>query len=199
MTNTVPKRAQRRPYGVDRTLTFLVGLAVFATATAALIVGFGLFGQVRSQRPLLDPIAINWLTAEPTVARITAITLGVLLTVLGLWWFLYALLPERKPDIDLHHHGNGRLTVAATAIAVAVRADAEQIDGVSKATARTVGKADRPALRLDIWLHESADLKDVWQQLNDHVLSRTRESLGIDTLPTAVRIQLDAPRREPVR
>lgn len=199
MTKTVPQRAQRRPYGADRTLTFLAGLAIFATATAALIVGFGLLGQLRSQRPLLDPIAIDWLAAEPTLARITAIAFGVLLTVLGLWWFLHALLPERKPDIDLHHRDNGRLTVAATAIAGAVRADAEQVDGVSKATARTVGKADRPALRLDIWLHESADLKDVWQQLNDRVLSRARESLGTDTLPTAVRIRLNAPQRNRVR
>lgn len=199
MTRTVPRRAQRRPYGVDRTLTFLVGLAIFATATAALIVGFGLLGQGRSQRPLLDPIALNWLATQPSTARITAIALGILLLVVGVWWFLHALLPERKPDLDLHRHDNGRLTVTATAIAAAVQADAEQIDGVSKATVRTVGKVDRPALRLGIWLHEGADLKAIWRQLNDHVLSRARESLGIETLPTAIRIKLDAARRERVR
>ncbi len=199
MTRTVPRRAQHRPYGVDRTLTFLVGLAVFALAIAALTVGFGLLGQGRSQRPLLDPIALDWLATEPVLARIAAIALGVLLVVAGLWWFLHALLPERKPDLDLYRHDDGRLTVTATAIAAAVRADAEQIDGVSKATARTVGKVDRPALRLGIWLHEGADLKAIWRQLNDHVLSRARESLGVESLPTAVRIQLDAARRERVR
>lgn len=199
MSRSVADKALRRSYGVERTLSFLVGLAVLAAAAAALLVGFGMFGQLRAERPLLDPMVVDWLAAQPTIARIGAIVTGVLLAGFGLWWFLHAVRPERRPDLTLRRDQDGHLTVTAAAIEAAVQADAEQVNGVSKVRARTVGSIDHPALRLSVWLHEGADLKAVWQALNERVLAHARESLGLDTLPTAIRLQLDAARRERVR
>lgn len=119
--------------------------------------------------------------------------LGVLLLWLGLWWFFRSLRPEGRPDLELADD----LVVTSSAISEAVRADAETVDGVGRARVRAVGDKEHPALRITLWLVEGTDLKRVWEQLDHTVLARARESLGVDVLPTAVRIELDttAPQR----
>ncbi|NBH04441.1 alkaline shock response membrane anchor protein AmaP, partial [Amycolatopsis sp. SID8362] len=91
------------------------------------------------------------------------------------------------------------LVVTASAIAEAVRADAERLDGVSRARVRAVGSRTAPALRVTLWLHEGTDLKSVWAGLDSQVLARARESLGLDALPTAVRLELDTAPAKRVR
>lgn len=63
---------------------------------------------------------------------------------------------------------------------------------------RLVGHPGRPGLRLTLWLREGADVREVWSELDSRVLARARESLGIDPLPTAVRIELDTAARQRV-
>jgi hypothetical protein len=192
-------RALARSYGTERTLTFLVGLLALLTGVAVLVVGLGWLGAFRARRPLLDPLAVDWLSREPTIARIVAIVVGVLLFVLGLWWFVRSLRPERKPDLELDHEDGEELVVTSSAISDAVQTDAESVDGVSKARARVVGEPAVPALRLSLWLREGAELKAVWEEIDGRVLARAREALGVATLPTAVRVELDAGQRRRVR
>ncbi|WP_410569753.1 alkaline shock response membrane anchor protein AmaP [Amycolatopsis sp. cmx-4-61] len=199
MSRTIAAKALSRSYTGERTLTFLVGLLAFAGGALALVVGFGGLGQFRGRRPLLDPIAVDWLGSHATPARIAAIVLGVLLFVLGLGWAVRSLRPERRPDLDLDRTDGAELVVTAAAIAGAVQADAERLDGVSRARVRAVGSRTSPALRITLWLHEGTDLKGVWSGLDTQVLTRARDSLGLASLPTAVRMELDTSPAKRVR
>ncbi|MFB9690421.1 alkaline shock response membrane anchor protein AmaP [Amycolatopsis plumensis] len=199
MSRSVATKALSRSYTGERTLTFLVGLLAFLGGALALVVGFGGLGEFRGRRPLLDPIALEWLGSHATPARIAAIVLGVLLFVLGLRWVVRSLRPEPRPDLDLDRTEGAELVVTAAAIAGAVEADAAQLDGVSRARVRAVGSRTSPALRITVWLHEGTDLKAVWSDLDARVLTRARESLGLASLPTAVRMELDTSPAKRVR
>ncbi|GAA4420847.1 hypothetical protein GCM10023148_20980 [Actinokineospora soli] len=171
------------------------GLVFLRPLGLRLVLGVGWLGRSRAERPVLDPVVVDALTASPVTTRLVAIGVGVLFLVAGLWLALRALRPERHPDLALEPD----LTVTSTAIASAIAADAERVDGVDRAKATVVGDADAPALRLSLWLAEGCDVKDVWRELDDSVLRRARESLGVDALPTAVRVELGAAKRTRVR
>ncbi|RJQ85247.1 Asp23/Gls24 family envelope stress response protein [Amycolatopsis panacis] len=192
MSNAVTaRRAQGRSYGAERTLTCLIGVVAILAGAAALVVGMGWLGRFRAQRPVLDPLAVGWLHDHALYARIGAVVIGVLLLVLGLWWLVRSLSPERHPDLRLDETPGAELTVTSGALAGAVSSDTEQIDGVVRARVRSVGTKAEPALRISLWLAEGADVRRVWEDLETHVLTRARESLGVTTLPTAIRLELD--------
>ncbi|OZM71066.1 alkaline shock response membrane anchor protein AmaP [Amycolatopsis antarctica] len=199
MSKSVSTKALARSYGAERGLTSVIGLLALAGGVAALVVGLGWLGDFRARRPVLDPLAVEWLGGHAVPAKIVAIVLGVLLFVFGLWWFFRSLRPEGRPDIELDREVGKELTVTSGAISSAVQADAESVEGVAKARARAVGDTTNPALRLTLWLREGTDLKAVWEELDARVLSRARESLGVEVLPTAVRIELDSGERQRVR
>ena len=196
---SVATKALSRSYAAERALTFTTGLLAVLAGAAALVVGFGVFGEFRGRRPLLDPIAVDWLGGHALPARIGAVVLGVVLLVFGLWWSRRSLRPEPRPDLALDRTEGEELVVTAAAISGAVRADAETLDGVSRARVRAVGTPDSPALRVTLWLSEGTDLKRVWEELDLRVLTRARESLGVDVLPTAVLLELDTAPSKRVR
>lgn len=189
---TAARKATARAAGAQRTLVGLIGLLSLAAGAAALVVGFGLLGANRAARSVLDPLVLDTLRAYPTFARGVAIVTGVILLILGLLWAVRALAPERRPNLLLDHSPDLRLEISASAIAGAVRADAETITGVSRARARMVGATASPVLRLDLWLEDGTDVRDVYRDLDTGVLARARDSLGVESLPTAIRIELDA-------
>jgi hypothetical protein len=189
---TAARKATARAAGAQRTLVGLIGLLSLAAGAAALIVGSGLLGTSRATRSVLDPIALATLGAYPTVARSVAIVTGVILLILGLLWAVRALAPERRPNLLLDQSPDLHLEISASAIADAVRADTETITGVSRARARMVGATANPVLRLDLWLEDGTDVRDVYRDLDAGVLTRARDSLGVESLPTAIRIELDA-------
>jgi hypothetical protein len=196
---TVSSRALARSYGTERALTFVVGFIALLAGAAVLVVGAGWVGEYRARRAVLDPIALDWLGAHATPARIGAIVAGVVLFGLGLWWLGRSLRQEGRPDLALERERGEELTVTAGAISAAVRADAEMIDGVSRARARAVGTGTEPALRLELWLSDGTDIRKVWEELDSFVLARAREALGVEVLPTAVRVELDTGVKQRVR
>lgn len=187
-----------RPARADRTLTALLGLLAVAVGAAALLVGTEVFGGARAHRPVIDPILVKRVAGNLDLTLGIAIAVGVLLVVLGLWWALRELRPERHPDIVLDSSLSRELTVTSAALASAVRGDAETVTGVDRARVRVLGRADAPGLRLTLWLREGADVRDVWAELDTRVLARARHALGIEVLPAAIRIELDAAERQRV-
>ncbi|MGW5054509.1 alkaline shock response membrane anchor protein AmaP [Actinokineospora sp. NPDC004072] len=188
-------RAVARSYRAERGLTGVIGLLALLAGAAALVVGAGWLGRFRAARPVLDPVAVDALGKWPVVTKAAAIVLGLLLVVLGVGLALRALRPERHPDLVLADD----LTVTSGAIASAIAADAERVTGVDRAKAVVVGSREAPALRLSLWLAEGADVKAVWQELDDAVLANARHCLGVAALPTAVRMELGAAERTRVR
>lgn len=191
--------AVARSAATERALTTSLGLVAAAGGTAVILVGAGMFGRNRADRPLVDPIAVDVIARHRVLALIIGIATGVILTALGLWWALRSLRPEPKPDVVLDRSPGTGLTVTAAALAEAVQADAETVTGVDRARVRLVGDRTRPGLRLTLWLREGADVRDVWSELDSRVLARAREALGIEPLPTAVRIELDTAARQRAR
>lgn len=191
--------AVARSAGADRTVAAVLGLLTLTGGAAVLLAGTGVGGQARAGRPVLDPVAVGWISANRSLTLAVAILAGLLLFALGLGWVLRSIRPERKPDVVLEHSPTRGLTVTSEALADAVRADAETVTGVDRARVRLVGDPDRPALRLMLWLREGAELRTVWDELDSQVLARARATLGVDTLPAAVRVELDAARRQRVQ
>jgi hypothetical protein len=186
------RAAVARSAASDRTLVVLSGLVLLAAGVLVVLLGEGVFGVYRAQRPLIDPEISTWITGNTQLARWIAIVGGIVLLVIGLTWAIRSLRPEARPDVLLSETPGERLTVEHHAIAEAVRSDAEMIEGVSRARVRMVGTERRPALRLTLWLVDGADVRDVWADLDGRVLARAREAFSVDALPTAVRIELDA-------
>jgi hypothetical protein len=188
---TATRTATARAAGAQRALVGSLGLLLLAAGAAALVVGSGLLGTNRAARPVLDPVALDTLRTHQTLARALAITGGLVLLFVGLLWATRAFKPERRPNLVLDPGPDRRLEINASAIADALRTDAETIDGVNRARARMVGSTDTPVLRLNLWLEDGADVRYVYHNLDARVLGRARDSLGLDCLPTAIRIELD--------
>ncbi|MEJ2860195.1 alkaline shock response membrane anchor protein AmaP [Actinomycetospora flava] len=186
------RKAVARSAGGDRTLTTLLGLVLVAASVLALLVSYGVFGSNRAGRPLIDPIAVSWVSTHVSATRWIAIGAGLVLFLVGIWWTLRSLRPEPRPDVSLSELPGERLTVEHAAISDAVRHDAETIDGVSRARVRLVGTPQKPALRIALTLVEGTDVRDVWADLDGRVLARAREAFAVSALPTAVRLELDA-------
>jgi hypothetical protein len=192
---TLRKRARAaiaRSAAGDRSLTMLVGLVVLAVGALVALLSYGVFGTGRAARPLLDPVVVDALRAQPVLARVVAIAAGVLLVVVGLVWAARSLRPERRPDLLLDGGADTAIIVSSHAVADAVAAQAHDLPGVGRARARMVGGEHTPALRVTLGLADDADVRDVLARLNDDVLDAARTSLGLTALPVAVRLELDA-------
>lgn len=193
VTSTTPTA---RSLGFERAVTITIGVLAGAAGVLALLVGSGLLGRYRAQRSVLDPLAVRWLRDNPRIAITVAIAVGVVLLVVGIWWVARSLRPESRPNVRLTGGPGGSTTLTASALTEAVRADAGRIEGVTRVRVRTAGSPRRPNLRLVLALHEGADVRHVWDELDHEVLSRARRALDVEALPTAVRLELDrAPRR----
>jgi hypothetical protein len=187
--------ALTRSCRTERVLTALLGLVALLAGAGALVVGAGLLGRARAHGPLLDPRLVDLVRREPVLARAAAVLAGLLLVVIGLRWAFRALRPEPHPDLVLQEG----LTVTSGAVAEAVRADAEEVDGVLRARVTVVGRPDDPVLRLSLWLRQGTDVRAVWRELDERVLGPIRSALGVLELPAAVRLELAAEERHRVR
>ncbi len=180
-----------RGAGFERGAVTLLGLLSLLVGAAAIVVGSGVLGVFRAQRPVADPLVVQWVQANSRLAAVIGIVAGLVLFVLGLWWLVRALRPEQRPDFRLERSDSGDLDVTAGALSDAVRADAEQVQGVKRARVRMAGTDRSPSLRLTLSLQEGTNVRHVWEELDEKVLARARQALGLETLPTAIRLRLD--------
>lgn len=201
MTTAQPVRTRATPVGrsmgFERSLVGVLGVVLLLLGAAGLVVGLGALGANRAQRPVLDPMATGWVQQHTGIAVAAGIALGLLLLVLGLWWLGHSLRTEPRPDLRLQSGPD--LVLTGSALTGAVRTDAETVTGVTRAKVRTAGTADRPNLRLTLSLEEGTDVRHVWEELDGKVLSRARQALEVESLPTAVRLRLDRAPRQRVR
>ncbi|MCE0766077.1 alkaline shock response membrane anchor protein AmaP [Pseudonocardia kujensis] len=191
------RRAVARSARVDRIWLALLGFVLLAAGTLAALLGYGVFGAGRAARPLLDPLIVDALRAQQQLWRWVAIAVGVVLVVLGLWWAVRSLRPERRPDLLLDGSTDSTLLVTAGAVAGAVGDRAAALPGVGRARARMVGSTGTPALRLTVWVTDEADVADVCRRLETEVVAEARRALGLAHLPVAVRLELDSVTQAP--
>jgi hypothetical protein len=185
----------------ERALAVVAGLVLLAAGTLVTLLSYGVFGTARAGRPLLDPMIVEALRAQPLAARVVAILAGLLLAVLGLVWAAHALRPEPRPDLVLGGGGadigDTSIVVSAAAAAEAIAAQAAELPGVGRARARLVGTEAAPAVRVTLWLTDDAEVRSVIARLHSEVLATARASLGLTDLPAAVWLEFDDPRPRP--
>lgn len=185
------RKALARSAAGDRWVAGLIGLVLLLAGVGTALLAYGVFGEFRASRPLLDPMIVDALRARPLLWRIIAIAVGVVLTIIGLAWAVRSLRPEKRPDLVLDGGPDTAIVVGAGAAAEAVAERAATLPGVGRAKARVVGSAGAPALRVTVWITDEADVADVCRRLETDVLAEARDSLGLEHLPVAVRLELD--------
>ena len=191
------RSAVARSAGGDRWLTVLIGLVLFIAGACVTLLSFGVFGTGRASRPLLDPIMVDTVAAQPLLWRTVAIVGGILLAVFGLSWVARSVRPEPRPDVVLNGGADTLIRVSSAAAGEAVAGQASTLPGVARARARLVGSAHAPALRVTLWLADDADVRGVLARLHTEVLSTARAALDLPALPVAVRLELERPHPAP--
>ena len=191
------RSAVARSAGGDRWLTVLIGLVLLVAGVGVTLLSYGVLGAGRATRPLLDPIMVDTVAAQPLLWRAVAIVGGVLLAVFGLTWVARSVRPEPRPDVVLNGGADTTIRVSSAAAGEAVASQAGTLPGVARARARLVGSAAAPALRVTLWLADDADVRDVLARLHTEVLATARASLDLATLPVAVRLELERPQPVP--
>ncbi len=191
------RSAVARSAAGDRWLTVLIGLGLLLAGVGVTLLSYGVFGSGRASRPLLDPIMVDAVAAQPLLWRAVAIVGGVLLAVLGLSWVARSVRPEPRPDIVLNGGADTTIRISSAAAGEAVAGQASALPGVAMVRARLVGSAAAPALRVTLWLADDADVRGVLARLHDEVLTTARASLDLPALPVAVRLELERPHPAP--
>jgi hypothetical protein len=189
--------AVARSAGADRWLVVLIGLVLLAAGAGVTLLSYGVFGTARAGRPLLDPIIVAAVAANPMLWRVVAIAGGIVLAVLGLAWVARSVRPEPHPDVVLPGGSETTILVSSTAVGEAVAAQAGALPGVRRARARLVGSAAAPAVRVTLWLADDADVRTILRRLDEEVLATARSAFELPALPVAVRLELERPQPAP--
>lgn len=191
------RAAVARSAAADRLLVLCIGLVLLAAGVGVTLLSYGVFGVARGGRPLLDPIAVATVAADPVLWRSAALVAGLLLAVFGLAWVARSVRPEPRPDMHLDGGRDTTILVSSAAFGEAVAGQAGALAGVARARARLVGSAAAPALRVTVWLTDDADVPAVLQRLHDEVVVTARAAFDLPALAVAVRLELERPRAAP--
>ncbi|MFF9626182.1 alkaline shock response membrane anchor protein AmaP [Streptomyces griseosporeus] len=183
---------------VNRVLLGLLGLALFALGGGVLLGGldlprrwdFGLPGWWPFRGPhdvvLGTEGRTRWREEGwwwPTVIAVLAVLLALLL-----WW----LLAQRRHRLGGVLVDSGEGTAArldGRALEDVIEAEARDLDGVARAHARLTGRSTAPAARVRLLLEPYADPAGTLGRLSREALSHARDSAGLETLPSKVRLK----------
>jgi hypothetical protein len=187
---------------VNRVLLALVGLVLLAVGGAVLAVGLGapapswwIHGN-RHDVLLSDSERTHWRDQGwwwPVVIAALAVLL-----LLALWW-LTAVLRRRRLGAVLVDTGDGAgAQVRGRALENALTADAETLDGVSRARARLKGRRTAPTARVRLQLEPHADPEATLDHLTRQTLGHARDAAGLASLPAEVRMRAVKHREERV-
>jgi hypothetical protein len=169
-----------RSAAADRSLAVLLGEVLPVGGSLVALLAYGAFGSGRATHPLLDPVIVDALRAQPVLARLVAILAGVALVVLGLTWANLVLAADADTAI----------VVDGDAAARAVAGQAAALAGVAPVRARMVGSREAPALQITVWLTDEADVVEILRRLDQDVVGGARAALDPQPLPVAVRLEL---------
>lgn len=177
---------------VNRVLTGVIGLVLLVGGGSVLAVGLGArppsWWIHRGRHDVLLT------TAERTRWRETgwwwpAVLAGLaVLFLLALWW-LAAVLRRRRLAEVLVDTGDGETALLrGRALADVLAADAEQLDGVTRAQTRLTGRCDAPAAHVRLLLEPYVDPRTTLNALTTESLTRARDSANLQSLPAEVRL-----------
>lgn len=180
----------------NRVLLTLTGLALFALGGGVLLSGLDLPRRwtfsLPAWWPFTGPHDVLLTTRERTRFRDdgwwwpTVIAVLGLLLLLLLWWLLAQLRRRRVPEVLVDTGDGETARLRRQALEHVMAAEAETLDGVSRAHAHLTGRRTAPAVRVRLLLDAHADPADTLTLLTRETLGAARDSVGLERLPATV-------------
>ncbi|WP_341394390.1 hypothetical protein [Arthrobacter sp. G119Y2] len=179
---------RQHPGTANRVWLTVLGLLCLAAGIWALLLATGTAG------PAADPVLSGPPEAVtgPDYAPVIALTAGLLLGLLGLWWIL-AQIPRRLAagPFRLQEDAARGITVCdPSVLAAAVQHDTEQIPGVVGSTVLLRGDAEEPDLTLKVTVNARADIRTVLDRIQGTVVPNLAAAL--ETPLHSLGIQVEA-------
>nr|WP_107468676.1 alkaline shock response membrane anchor protein AmaP [Streptomyces sp. TSRI0107] len=178
---------------VNRVLLGLVGLVLVALGGSVLAVGLGApppswwVHQSRHDVLLTAAERTRWRDADwwwPAVLAALAV-----LVLLALWW-LIAVLRRRRLNEVLVDTGDGEgALLRGRALEDVLESETAGLDGVTGAHVQLTGRRTAPEARVRLALEPHVDPGETLEHLTDRVLTHARDSAGLASLPTEVRLR----------
>ncbi|WP_405770019.1 alkaline shock response membrane anchor protein AmaP [Streptomyces sp. NBC_01538] len=183
---------------VNRVLLGLLGLGLFALGGGVLLGGLDLqrhwdFG-VPGWWPFRGPGDVvlgtegrtRWREEDwwwPTVIAVLAVLL-----VLLLWWLL-AQRRHRLGQVLVDSEDGPAARLNGRTLEHVIEEEAQALDGVSRAHVRLTGRRTAPTARVRLLLEPHADPARTLGRLSRETLAHARDSVGLDRLPSKVRLR----------
>lgn len=177
----------RRVDAASRTGLAVLGLIFLAAGGLGLATALNAFPTPRAHDPVLPETARRF-AADHAWFWWAVAGLCLLVVLLALWWFQSQLRTERTARIDRTIDArDGYTVVHVGALADAVEHDAEQLDGVTAASAQVSSQPTRLWLRVD--LADYADLHAVRRHLEEVTVAHVRQALDEGDFPVTVELR----------
>ncbi|GAA0903396.1 alkaline shock response membrane anchor protein AmaP [Streptomyces thermoalcalitolerans] len=178
---------------VNRVLTGLIGLVLLVAGGSVLAVGLGVrppswwIHQGRHDVLLTAAERTRWRGTGwwwPGVLAALAV-----LFLLALWWLIAVLRRRRPAEVLVDTGDDGQTVLRGPALADALAADAERLDGVARAHVRLTGRRTAPAAQVRLLLEPHADPGPTLNGLTAECLAHARHSANLRSLPAEVRLK----------
>jgi hypothetical protein len=188
---------------INRVLLIVLGLVFLGAGVAGLLVATGVFGQTAAHTSLVTEGMRDYAHDNDSWYWGTWAGGAFLLAALALLWLLAQSGSSKVSSLQLEiDRSRGSTRLQSTALTNALEDDVTAYHGVNDATARILGSAHEPLLRLDVSLDESADIGSIRERLETQAIPRVRQAASVLDLPVWLRLEIATtaavtrPRRE---
>ncbi|BBC37558.1 Membrane protein [Streptomyces graminofaciens] len=178
---------------VNRVLLGFVGLVLVALGGAVLAVGLGL----RPPSWWLHDGRHDVLLSQAERARWrddgwwwpTVIALLAALLLLALWWLVAVVRRHRLAEVLVDTGDGEGALLRGRALEAVLATETTQLDGVERSRTRLTGRRSAPEARVRLLLQPHVDPGEALRRLTTEAVAHARDSAGLASLPTEVRLR----------
>lgn len=178
------------PTRTNRSVLLLLGLLLTAAGLLGLVLGFGGFGAVARERPVLDQAARSF-AADNDWFWLAAALVALAVALLCLWWLRAQLASDRLRSLELERdRSRGTTTLTTSAVERACANELQSRRGIDRATATMLGTEYEQKLALVVSLDGRESLRHIDGVVHTEVLPMIRRVLANPELPVRVDYRL---------
>jgi hypothetical protein len=183
----------------NRIVLLLLGLLLTAAGVAGLLAGSGAFGSAVADRTLADNGLSRYFGDNGRWLWPVAAAVALIMLLLVLRWLAAVLFStDRVRVLSLRTDStNDRTTLAAPAVAGAVRGEIEGYHSVRSARVWLIGNPEEPRLAVNVNADGDADLGALRDRIEHGALAHARHALDRPALP--IRLDLELTSQQPTR
>ena len=181
---------------LNRVLVALLGLLLLVGGVLTLVRSFAGFGARLADDQLLSGAETRFVERYSPWSWTVVAVVAALVALLALRWLLAQLRTDRIGPMQLEPDPRGgATTLHPSAVATAVCEEIESYRGVKSARAKLLHDPRRPDLVLSVDLDERADVAATRARIEADAVAHTRQTLGLDDLPTRLTLRPAPSRR----